>query len=237
MTRRILLAALCVGLCAGIPGASGASAVDPALLRARDAQDRGALDKLVAAARDSAGKAPKDAAAQYRFALASSILGEVALEQKDKAAAEKAAIAGVKAADDAIALDGANAEYYRVLATLCGQVIPANIFSAFSYGKRAKDAIEKARQMDPNSAQVWIADGVGNYYMPASFGGGPDPAIRSFEHAIQIDGKSAEAWLWLGLAQRKKHDNAGARKSFQKSLALDPERVWARQQLDKTPAT
>jgi tetratricopeptide (TPR) repeat protein len=220
-----------------LPNAFGAAGInlDPALIHARDAQDRGALDKLVSAAHAAADKTPKDAGAQYRFALASSILAEVAIEQKDKATAEKTAMSGVRAADAAIAIDGGNAEYYRVLGTLCGQVIPGNIFSALSYGKRAREAIDKAKQLDPKSAEVWIADGVGNYYLPASFGGGPDPAIRSFQRALQLDSKSAEAWLWLGLAQRKKQENAQARQSFEKSLALDPARIWAKQQLDKTP--
>ena len=227
MRKILALMALGAGLSFG--------ALDPALMHARDAQDRGALDKLTAAAKANADRAPKDATAQYQYALAASILAEVALEQKDKPAAERAGMAGVKAIDAAIAINSSNAEYYRLLATLCGEVIPANIFSAFSYGKRAKDSIEKAKQLDPKSPQVWIADGVGNYYLPASFGGGPDPAIRSFQHALQLDPKNAEAWLWLGQAQRKKQQDAEARRSFEKSLALDPSRVWAKQQLDKTP--
>ena len=212
-----------------------AASMDPELLRARDAQDRAALDKLLNAARAKADHAPKDAGAQFQYALTASIVAEVALEQKDKSAAEKAGMDGVKAADAAISLNPKDAESYRVLATLCGEVIPANIFSALSYGKRAKDAIEKARGMAPNSAQVWIADGVGNYYLPESFGGGPDPAIRSFQRAIQLDPKSAEAWLWLGRAQRKKHQDPDARRSFEKSVALDPNRLWAKEQLEKIP--
>ena len=123
-----------------------ARSLDPALLRARDAQDRAALQNLVSAARSAAEKAPKEAEAQYRLALALSMEAEVALELKDKNAAEKAATEGVKAAENAIALRGNDGEYYRVLGTLCGQVIPANpIMGALSYGKRAKDSIERAK--------------------------------------------------------------------------------------------
>lgn len=209
---------------------------DQALIRARDAQDRGALQNLVASARSAADKAPKDAEAQYRLALASSIQAEVALEVKDKNAAEKAAVDGVKAAENAIALRGNDAEYYRVLGTLCGQIIPANpIMGALSYGKRAKDSIEKAKQLDPKSAEVWIADGVGNYYLPPSFGGGYDIAIRSFKRALELEPNNAEAWLWLGLAQHRNKQDSDARISFAKSLALDPNRVWAKLQLDKLP--
>ena len=213
-----------------------ARSTDPALIRARDSQDRAALQTLSAAARSAAEKAPKDAEAQYRFALTASIQAEVALEVRDKSAAEKAATEGVKAADAAIALNGNDGEYYRVLGTLCGQIIPANpIMGALSYGKRAKESIEKAKQLSPKSAEVWIADGVGNYYLPASFGGGYDLAIRSFKRALELEPDNAEAWLWIGLAQHRNKQDAEARISFAKSLALDPNRVWAKMQLDKLP--
>ena len=48
--------------------------------------------------------------------------------------------------------------------------------------------------------------------------------------------QAAEAYLWLGLALRKENNNAEARKAFAKALELNPNRVWARQQLEKTPA-
>jgi Flp pilus assembly protein TadD len=40
----------------------------------------------------------------------------------------------------------------------------------------------------------------------------------------------------LGVALRKDNHDDEARKAFEKSLALDPRRVWTRQQLEKTPA-
>ncbi len=211
------------------------AAMDPALMKARDAQDRPAIDKLVADAKTAADKSPKDAEAQYRYAFAASVQAEVALETKDKSGASRASSAGVPAAQAAIALKPDRSDYYSVLGTLYGQGIPGNIFSAIGSGKRAQDAIAKAKQLDPKSAQAWIAEGVGFYYEPATFGGGPDPAIRSLKHALELDPKSAEAWLWLGLAERRKQENAEARESFSKSLAIDPNRVWAKEQLAKTP--
>ncbi len=219
-----------------ISAAVSSAAIDPALMKARDAQDRPAIDKFVADAKAAADKSPKDAEAQYRYALAVSIQAEVALEMKDKAGASRASSNGIPAAQAAIALKPDRSDYYSVLGTLYGQGIPGNIFSAIGSGKRAQDAIAKAKQLDPKSAQAWIAEGVGFYYEPATFGGGPDPAIRSLKRALELDPKSAEAWLWLGLAQRRKQENAEARESFTKSLAIDPNRVWAKEQLAKTPA-
>ena len=122
-----------------------------------------------------------------------------------------------------------------MLATLCGQYIPSNVLSGLSYGRRAKESIAKAMQLDPKAPAVYVAEGVGNYYMPAAFGGGPEPAIRDFHKALELDPKSADAYLWLGMALKKAHKNAEARVALTKSLALNPRRLWAQQQLEKTP--
>lgn len=213
-----------------------AFAADAELERARDQQDRPALDRIAAQYAAGAQSAPKDAEAQYRAALAASYNAEVALEVKDKERARRAAESGIAPAERAIALKPANGEYYRILATLYGQVIPANPMSGISYGKKAKEAIGKALELSPKSASVHMAEGVGNYYMPAMFGGGPDLAAKNFREAIALDPKNAEAYLWLALAQKKLHKNADARQSLAKSLELNPARVWAKDQLEKTPA-
>jgi tetratricopeptide (TPR) repeat protein len=220
--------ALLVGLCLAVAGAD--------LEKARDAQDRAALDRLAADAAASAQKQPGDPAAQYKLALAESYVAEVAIEVRDKNQAHSAAEAGIKAATTAISLKPDNAEYHRLYGTLCGQAISANILQGLKYGHCAQDEINKALQIDPKSAVNYIARGVGNYYVPQQFGGGNDLAIKDFQKALEIDPQSAEAHLWLGLALRKANRNAEARKEFQKSVELNPSRVWAKQQLDKTPA-
>jgi tetratricopeptide (TPR) repeat protein len=186
-----------------------------ALQMARDKQDVAALQKQVDEAAAAANAAPNDDGAQYRVALASSYLSEVALELKDKKLAEQSAMRGVKAADQAIARKPGAAEYYRVLGTLCGQVVPANILTGLSYGKRARDAIEKAISLDPKSSLAYMSRGVGNYYLPSAMGGGYDLAITDFRKAIELDSKNAEAWMWVGLTLRKQNKNAEAKQAFQ----------------------
>lgn len=202
---------------------------------ARDRQDRPALEAIVAKTGSAAEKAPGDAARQYQAALASSYLAEVALELRDKALAQRAAEAGIRAAERAVALKPDHAEYHRVLGTLCGQVIPANVLAGLSYGKRARDSVNKALALDPKSSGAWLARGVGNYYLPPAFGGGPALAVADFRKALQLNPSYADAWLWLGLGLRKEKNNAEARKAFTKALELNPDRVWAKQQLEKTP--
>ena len=108
--------------------------------------------------------------------------------------------------------------------------------SGLSYGPNAKDAINKAVEKAPKSSMMYVARGVGNYYVPAQLGGGRKVAIPDFEKAIQMDPKNAEAYLWLGLSLRKENRDAEARTAFTKALELNPNRAWAKQQLEKTPA-
>ena len=206
------------------------------LEKARDLEDRAALERSVTELSGDAQKAPNDADVQYKLALAASYLAEISLELRDKTAAERAAKLGIPAAERAVALKPENAEYLRVLGTLCGQVIPANVIAGVSYGSRAQEAIDKAIALDPKSSKAYLARGIGNYYKPPMFGGGPELAIRDIRRAIELDAKSAEAYLWLGLAERKLHQNAEAREAFTKSLELNPARIWTKQQLEKTPA-
>jgi tetratricopeptide (TPR) repeat protein len=203
---------------------------------ARDRQDRAALEKAAAEFSGIAAGRPNDAAIQFRAAMAESYLSEVTLELRDKNAAKTAAEAGMRAAQRAVAIDAKNAEYHRILGTLCGQVIPANTLSVFKYGKCATDEVNKAVELDPKSAKAYVSRGVGNYYLPEAMGGGVAKGTADFEKAIQLDPNLAEAYLWLGIAERKAGRNAEAHKALEKSLALNPKRKWTREQLQKTPA-
>jgi tetratricopeptide (TPR) repeat protein len=216
--------------------ASLAMAADD-LDKMRDRQDRPGLDARATAFQTAAEKTPNDAGGWYRAAIAYAYVAEVAMEVRDKNGAQRAAELGASDAEKAIALNGKVADYYRVLGTLCGEVIPANpIAGILSYGKRAKEALDKAIEMDPKSAKAFLAHGVGYYYLPTNFGGGPENAIKDFRQAIALDPRSAEAYLWVGIALKKERQNAHAREALVKSLQLDPDRAWTKEQLEKTPA-
>lgn len=203
---------------------------------ARDRQDRAAIEKKIAELAVTAVRQPNHPDAHYSLAVAQSYLAEVALELRDKNLAKNAAEAGIKAAERATTLRPDSSEFQRVLGTLCGQVIPANVLSGLRYGKCAQDAVAKAIKLNPKSSMAYVSRGVGNYYLPPALGGGPELAIKDFEKAIQLKPDNSEAYLWLGIALRKVNRNAQARKALSKSVELNPRRIWARQQLEKTPA-
>jgi tetratricopeptide (TPR) repeat protein len=212
------------------------AAADTALERARDTQDRAALDGIVNQAAADAQKKPGDAQTQYRLALASSYSAEVAIEVGDKARARAAAESGIQAAERAIALDARTSEWHRVLGTLCAQSITSNPLSALKYGRCAQDEINKAIELDPKAALNYVGRGVGNYYLPAAMGGSVDAGIKDLRKAISLDARLADAHLWLGVVLRKAGQNAEAHQELQKAVDLAPARVWAKQQLAKTPA-
>jgi len=206
------------------------------LVLLRDHQDRKALESRAAALQAAAAKKPGDPEGWYRGAVAYSYAAEVAMESGDKGGSKRSAEAGVAMADKAIDLNARNAEYHRILGTLCGQIVPANPMAGILvYGKRAKESLDKAVSLDPKSSRAFLAHGVGYYYLPESFGGGPANAIKDFQRAIALDPKSADAYLWMGIALRKQNQNAKAHEALAKSLVLDPERAWTKQQLAKTP--
>jgi tetratricopeptide (TPR) repeat protein len=206
------------------------------MMKARDAQDQPALERIAAQDTARAEKETNNAAAHYQAALAESTRAEVAMEVRDKNLSRIAAEAGLKAAERAVSLQADNAEYHRIYGTLCGQAAAATGgLGALKYGRCALDEVNKALQLDSKAAINYLSRGIGNYYLPAALGGGVDLAIKDFEKAAALDPKFADPHLWLGVALRKQNRNAEARKEFQKAVELDPARVWAQQQLEKTP--
>jgi tetratricopeptide (TPR) repeat protein len=206
------------------------------LEHARDRQDRAALDSMISRLQ-TAVKAGNSAASQYELALAYSYAAEVAMEQRDKRKAEEYAESGMEAAKKAVDGKPNAAEYHRVYGNLCGQVIPANpILGSLKYGQCARDELEKAIQLDPKLAMAYVSRGVGNYYLPEQLGGGVTLALKDFDKAIALNPNLSDAYLWKGIALRKANRNAEAHQTLAKAVQLSPDWVWAKEQLQKTPA-
>lgn len=219
-------------------GTLGAQSIDETAYqswrKARDRQDLAALQSVAATAEAaiSGSASPK---ALYSSALARSLEAEVALELGKKSEAASAAEAGIAVARRLVETSPKVAEHHRILGTLCGQIIPANLMSAFKYGRCAREEIDTALNLDPKSAWAYLGRGVGNYYLPETFGGGIDKAIQDFRRASTLQPNLADAWLWLGISLRKKGDTGSAKAALEKAKGLSPERVWIQRQLDKTP--
>jgi len=127
-----------------------------------------------------------------------------------------------------------SAEYQRILGTLCGQMVSSSSLAGLKYGKCALDSVDRAIELDPKSSMAYLSHGVGNYYLPQAFGGGVELAIKDFRKAIELNPKNADAWLWLGITLRRSNQSAEAQKALEHSLEINPNRVWAKEQLQKT---
>ncbi len=92
------------------------------------------------------------------------------------------------------------------------------------------------RGLDSKNAEVYLSRGIGTYYLPAMFGGGVGKALEDLRKAVELNPKNHQAHLWLGLALRKVNRNGEAREALGRAVKLNPRRVWAKQQLEKTPA-
>jgi hypothetical protein len=211
-----------------------------ALIAARDGQNTDELRRRAESpeATDgaSAKAAPADSSSDFRRALAYSYLSEVYLEKGDKAAAAEAAKAGIAQAREALRQKPADARRHWLLGTLCGQVIPANVFSGLSFGQCARDEVEAALRLDPQLPEAHLARGVGNYYLPPAFGGGLEKAEADFRRVVDLAPGWADGHLWLGLTRRRQSAFADARKHLGEARRLAPGRQWIQVQLDKTPA-
>ena len=97
--------------------------------------------------------------------------------------------------------------------------------------KEQKEAYDKAIELYPNHSGAYNHLGIALAKQMKL-----DEAIACYRKALELDPKNAEAYLWLGISLRQSNKDAEARAAFTKSLALAPNRVWTKQQLDKTPA-
>jgi tetratricopeptide (TPR) repeat protein len=211
------------------------AAARTALEDARDRQDGAALDRSIVELRAASTNGQPQAL--YQLATAYSYAAEVAIEVKDKAKAETLAESGIDAIKNALRTRENSSEYHRLLGELCGQVIPANpIAGALKYGSCARDEINKALELDSKNALAYVSRGVGNYYLPAALGGSLDAAVKDFDAAIALNPQLDEAYLWKGIALRKNKQLAAARTALETAWKLNPNRIWIKQQLDKTPA-
>jgi len=205
-------------------------------LRARDTQDRAALETAAAKAAARSQQQPQEPRLHYEAALIYSYLGELGSEVHDQAAAKKAAEAGIAESERSVAAEPRSAEYHRLLGTLYGQMAPGNLGSAMKFGRKSLDELDRAVALDPKSSDAYLSRGIGKSYVPAMLGGGVDAALEDIRKAVELNPKSDQAYLWQGIVLRRARRNAEARQSLEQAVKLNPARVWTKQQLEKTPA-
>lgn len=107
---------------------------------------------------------------------------------------------------------------YAALAD-CHAAMVYSCYVAPSIGfAHARDALERAAQLDPQAPEVLASEGYVNMYFDWDL----DKATRNLERAIAINPNYATAYDWLGVALTAAKKFAAARSALEHARRLDP---------------
>lgn len=147
---------------------------------AKTAEDMGAA----AAFFERIGDTEKDKWLPYYYAAYCNYLTGWMNPSADKdAVGEKAKALVVKAE----VLEKNNSELYVLRQMIAVQQLTVDPMSRFqTYGKQANEALEMAKQADPNNPRVYLADGQYKMNVPDAFGGGKEVGKKLFTKALEL---------------------------------------------------
>jgi serine/threonine protein kinase/tetratricopeptide (TPR) repeat protein len=103
----------------------------------------------------------------------------------------------------------------------------ADAYAALVYGcylapaegfPKARAALQKARELDPESAEVFASEGYMNMYFDWDF----PAAARNLKQAIALNPNYAPAHDWLGVLQTAMEDFTAASRTLERARVLDP---------------
>ena len=130
------------------------------------------------------GDAEKDKWLPYYYAAYCTYLTGWMNPNADKdAVGEKAKALVVKAE----VLEKNNSELYVLRQMIAVQQLTVDPMSRFqTYGKQANEALEMAKQADPNNPRVYLVDGQYKMNVPEAFGGGKEVGKKLFTRALEL---------------------------------------------------
>lgn len=130
------------------------------------------------------GDTEKDKWLPYYYAAYCNYLTGWMNPNADKdAVGEKAKALVVKAE----VLEKNNSELYVLRQMIAVQQLTVDPMSRFqTYGKQANEALEMAKQADPNNPRVYLVDGQYKMNVPDAFGGGKEVGKKLFTKALEL---------------------------------------------------
>jgi tetratricopeptide (TPR) repeat protein len=196
-------------------------------------------DNALANARDRFTKLtqqhPGNADYFYDLARVNAYRCEAYAAHGDKKKAESALDEAIASVQQSLKLNEKSANAHSLLADVYGRKISFGVgmFAGPKFGPKIKAENNRAQELDANNARVFASLGRQYLNAPKMFGGDVAKAIENFRKSIQLDLKSDETFVWLGIALRKKGDAAGAEQAFKDALVLNPRSVFAKQTAEK----
>ena len=190
------------------------------------------------AATTSAWSSSQNPKELYTHAYVQFRLLQLAISAKREKDAARAGDACNDALDLALKRDSKSAEAHALQSACYGYLANLGGMGAIRNGSRSGKSIEAALALDPRNPRVVLIDGFGVYFRPKFVGGDKGKGCTRFkEAAASFDGVGAaaplspngvswgvaEAHYWAGRCARDAGDAAGARREFERALALAPE--------------
>jgi tetratricopeptide (TPR) repeat protein len=209
------------------------------------AGDAAAIAKLQA---DSAPWAKSaDPLELYAYAFVQFRAQQLALGAKREGPAKTAGEACVAATEAAVKARPKFADAHALQSACYGYLANLGGMAAIRNGSRSGKSMEAALALEPGNPRVMLVDGFGYYFRPKFVGGDTAKGCARFRAAAAafdagadggggtggIDWGAAEAHLWAGRCARDTGDAAGARKAFERALAIAPGFVAARRALGR----
>jgi len=173
---------------------------------------------------------------------------QLAIVSKRENDAKRAGDACNNALDEALKRDRKSAEIHALQSACYGYLANLGVMGAIRNGSRSGKSIEAALALDARNPRVVLIDGFGVYFRPKFVGGDKAKGcVRFKEAAVSFDAAgltgvtspsgldwgAAEAHFWTGRCARDAGDAAGARKSFERALALAPDFFAAAKAVDR----
>lgn len=162
--------------------------------------------------------------------------------------AERAGESCLAALDAALKRDPKLAEAHALKSACYGYLANLGGMGAIRNGSRSGKSIEAALALEPRNPRVLLVEGFGVYFRPKFVGGDKGKGCARFREsaavfdaagaagvpsAIGIDWGAPDAHFWAGRCARDAGDTEGARRSFERALALEPDFVAARRALGR----
>jgi tetratricopeptide (TPR) repeat protein len=163
---------------------------------------------------------------------------QLAIGGKREDEAKKAGDACIATLDAAVKRDPRFAEAFALQSACYGYLTNLGGMAAIRNGSRSGKSIEAALAIDARNPRILLVDGFGVYFRPKFVGGDKSKGCARFREAAAgfdtagpsgassgggVDWGAAEAHYWSGRCARDAGDAAGARKSFERALALAPD--------------
>ncbi len=242
---RAMVTAAAALVCA--PRAS-AQALDVATVSARAqtayfAEDTDALRKLAAAT--SAWATAASANEKYTYAYLQFRLLQLASAAKRKGDMEKAGESCVSVLGTLTAREPRAVEAFALQSACYGYLAGLGGFGAIGNGSRSGKSIDAANKLDARNPRVLLVGGFGLYFRPKFVGGdkvkgcelfrGAAAAFDASKPGAGVSWGAAESHLWVGRCAADAGDAAGAKREFEKTLALAPDFLAAKRRLGGLP--